>query len=49
MGTADKRLAVTDETLDLLREQKPDGWTQDYFIRYLMGAEQPPDRPRAEP
>ena len=46
MGTADKRLPVTEETKRLIDERKPDGMTYDLWLRRkALGIE----RGKAEP
>ena len=32
-----KRVALTPETKKMLDEQKPDGWTYDYWVRKQLG------------
>lgn len=39
MSRATDRLPVKPETRELIKEQKPDGVTYDYYIRRLMEGE----------
>lgn len=41
MSKAERRIPVTPDTHELIRERKRDGQTYDDYLRVLMGVEQP--------